>query len=103
MPPGRRNVGVCHWPAHPKPSPKENLFVLECGDATLAKKVPGTSSWDTYSQSKLGTIRLESGQRIISMHGQPPVNGPILDLREIRLVPAGQPPHNFQPGMASED
>ncbi len=75
----------------------KNLFVLECNKSALIKKIPGTGSWDTYSQSRFGTISLESGQQNISFSGHAPVKGALLDLREIRLVPTGQPaPANFK-------
>jgi putative membrane-bound dehydrogenase-like protein len=77
----------------------ENTFRLECENAVLEKIVPQTGSWDTYQQARLGSIALEAGQRNILLAAEPPVKDSLLDLREIRLVPAGQsPPAGFLAG-----
>ncbi len=84
--------------SHPK-----NSFRLECDKAVLEKTVPQTGSWDAYKQSRLGEIALESGRRSILLSGVPPVRDSLLDLREIRLVPAGQPPPaDFVSGRKAE-
>jgi len=82
----------------------ENSFRLESDNAALATRIPETGSWDAYRQARLGTIALESGRRNILLRGQPPVNGWLLDLREIRLVPAGQPvPRDFTSPKKTSD
>jgi putative membrane-bound dehydrogenase-like protein len=77
--------------ALPEDRPK-NSFRLESDGASLARVIPETGSWDTYHQAKLGTISLEAGRRNVELRAEPPVKGWLLDLREIRLVPAGHAP-----------
>lgn len=69
----------------------ENHFRLESGGARLVGVIPRTGSWDEYRQTRLGQIELPAGAQRLVFRGQPPLSGAIIDLRELRLVPAGSP------------
>jgi len=75
---------------------KENQLQLDCGEARLSASVPHTASWDEYHQKKIGQIVLSAGEHRLGVHGQPPLRGAMMDLREICLVPEGSaPPAQF--------
>jgi putative heme-binding domain-containing protein len=76
--------------ALPADSPN-NSFCLESGESSLTARIPKTGSWDDYQQAKLGSIQLQAGRQNVELRGERPVEGALLDLREIRLVPSGQP------------
>jgi hypothetical protein len=64
---------------------------LEVADRVAQEiAVPPTGSWDTYEQKRLGRVHLDSGRQRVSLRGVPPLEGAILDLRELRLTPEGQ-------------
>ncbi len=73
------------------PDQPGNTFRLEAGAAVLSASVSPTDSWDDYKKAKLGAIRLQAGRQTVELRAEPPMKGALLDLREIRLVPAGQP------------
>jgi putative heme-binding domain-containing protein len=64
-----------------------NSYTLEAGSSRLAGKIEGTGSWDTYKQVKLGTIDLRAGPQNLSFRSQGKIQGALLDLRSIKLVP----------------
>jgi putative heme-binding domain-containing protein len=64
-----------------------NPFVIESGRARLTGKVAGTGSWDKYKQAQVGTLALEAGEHSVTMRSEGKVNGALIDLRGIRLVP----------------
>ncbi len=68
----------------------QNSFRLEAGSAALSAKIPGSGSWDTYRQATLGRLELKAGRQLVVVRAEKPVNGAIVDLRELRLQPAGQ-------------
>jgi hypothetical protein len=51
-------------------------------------RIPSTGSWDVYQPTRAGRIRLPAGVQRIRVRAVPPVHGPILDLRELRLEPS---------------
>jgi putative membrane-bound dehydrogenase-like protein len=63
---------------------------LEAGGTVLLGTAAATGGWDQYRQARLGSIVLGAGLQMIEFRGEPPVNTDWLDLRELRLVPAGQ-------------
>src|SRR5262249_23654177 len=67
-----------------------NTFVLQSGVAKLAGKVAGTGTWDKYQQARVGTLALEAGERTVTMRSDGKINGALIDLRSIRLVPVGE-------------
>jgi putative membrane-bound dehydrogenase-like protein len=72
-----------------------NRYALEGGRPALRGKVAGTGGWDKYRQQKLGTFTLAAGTQRLTLRPDAPPRGALLDLRGIRLVPAGQKP-NFR-------
>jgi putative membrane-bound dehydrogenase-like protein len=63
-------------------------FLIEEGRAKLTGKVAGTRTWDVYRQVQVGTLLLEAGERTVTMRSDGKINGALIDLRAIRLVPA---------------
>jgi putative membrane-bound dehydrogenase-like protein len=77
-----------------------NAYVLEGTRPGVEGKVAGTGGWDKYRQEKVGTTTLEAGlQRLVLRPSGPKLNGALMDLRGLRLVPEGQKP-NFAAGAA---
>jgi hypothetical protein len=74
-----------------------NRFRLEGGGAWLEGVIPFTGSWDNYRQAGFGRVQLAAGTQRLLVRGVPPLNGAIIDLREVRLLPSGSPPpEDFQ-------
>ena len=68
-----------------------NTFVFEGGDPALHDDVRKTGGWDKYRQEKIGTIALPAGTHRLTLRpdGQR-LNGALMDLRSVHLVPPGQ-------------
>jgi putative heme-binding domain-containing protein len=64
-----------------------NTYLIQSGSAKLVGKVAGTGTWDKYQQVQVGTLALEAGERQVTMRSEGRINGALLDLRAIRLVP----------------
>jgi hypothetical protein len=65
-------------------------FLFKAGDEQLVGNVNKTGSWLTYKTEKIGHIQL-SGKRqvmVFKPNATFPKGGALLDLREIKLVPA---------------
>jgi putative membrane-bound dehydrogenase-like protein len=78
------------WLDHAAPwIPTPNRLRLEAGENRLETTIPSTGSWDTYRQTRLGTLTLAAGRTRIAVLGLAPLHGAILDLRELRLMPEG--------------
>lgn len=72
-------------------------FRLEGGGSALVGAIPATGTWENYRQTKVGTVELPGGEHRLVLRGVPPIQTAILDLREVRLVPAGSPaPADFR-------
>ena len=69
-------------------SPGSHSLRVEAGDTSVAFRIPSTGSWDVYQQTRAGKIQLPAGAQRIRVRAVPPVHEPILDLRELRLVPS---------------
>jgi putative heme-binding domain-containing protein len=68
-----------------------NAYVLEGAKQPLRGRVAGTGGWDRYRQEKVGTVTLAAGtQRLTLRPGGERLNGALLDLRGVYLVPPGQ-------------
>jgi hypothetical protein len=88
--------------ANPGPAGKHRLR-LEAQGVRLESALGSTGSWENYQQAKVGTLHLSKGPVRVVARGVPPLREPILDLREIRLVPAGNPaPGDFTKAPARE-
>jgi neutral ceramidase len=63
-------------------------FVFEAGDRQLNGKIGQTGSWFTYRTEKIGRIQLPAGrQKMVFKPNSKSEKGPLLDLREVTLVP----------------
>lgn len=67
-----------------------NRLRLQVGDQIITHKVGATASWDEYLVAKLGEVKLSPGRHRVVMQPAEGLKGWLLDLAEIRLVPAGQ-------------
>jgi putative membrane-bound dehydrogenase-like protein len=65
-----------------------NAYVLVAGDARLSGKVESTGSWDAYRQARVGTVEIKAGVQKVALRSAGRINGALLDLRTLRLVPA---------------
>jgi hypothetical protein len=56
----------------------------------IADAVPGTRSWDIYRWGRVGRMNLPAGRQRFLVRSDGPVTvGALIDLREVRLIPAG--------------
>jgi putative membrane-bound dehydrogenase-like protein len=69
------------------PGSAGNTFVLDAGSEKLTGKVVSTGNWDNYQQAKVGMLPLSAGQVRITLRPHGKVNGALIDLRSIKLVP----------------
>lgn len=67
-----------------------NEFILTGTEPPITGKVPSTGGWDQYRQQKVGTVSLKAGaNRISLMPAGNALQGALLDLKAIHLVPKG--------------
>jgi putative membrane-bound dehydrogenase-like protein len=64
-----------------------NGFVVETDDGSLSGYVASTGDWDTYRRTKVGELTLKAGERRIVLRPEGKINGALMDLKNIRLVP----------------
>jgi putative membrane-bound dehydrogenase-like protein len=69
-----------------------NAYVLEGAEPALRGKAAGTGGWDKYRRGKIGTVTLAPGSRRLTFRPDGPIQGALLDLRGVYLVPAGRKP-----------
>ena len=67
-----------------------NPFVFEVGEARLNGKVGKSGSWETYVKAKIGQMELKAGSQPAVFKPGGEFKTALLDLREIRLVPAAK-------------
>jgi len=67
-----------------------NPYVFEIGGQTVAGEVETTGSWETYKEAKIGRVTLEAGTHFAAFKPAGKFKGALLDLREVRLVLAGE-------------
>jgi hypothetical protein len=65
-----------------------NKFQLEAGNHRLTATVASTGGWSNYKQVKVGDIELASGKQQVTLRSAGKINGALLELRAVRLVPA---------------
>jgi putative membrane-bound dehydrogenase-like protein len=65
-----------------------NTALIEVAGRALSFKVIGTGTWDEYHQYEFGTLELPAGQHRLVMKADRRIQGALIDLRSIRLVPA---------------
>jgi putative membrane-bound dehydrogenase-like protein len=69
-----------------------NAFAFTGGDPLLTGTVRRTGNWSNFKQEKIGTVKLAAGTHRLKL--QPTgerINGALMDLRGVHLVPPGQP------------
>jgi hypothetical protein len=76
--------------AVPEEKPNNRVRV-EASGAQVVAQIPATGSWEKYELKKIGNINLNEGDQTITIRGEKPFRGPLLDVKEIVLAPAGQP------------
>jgi putative membrane-bound dehydrogenase-like protein len=60
-------------------------------DQSIAAAVPGTRSWDIYRWGRVGRMKLPAGRQTLVVRSDGPVRaGALIDLRHLRLLPAGR-------------
>jgi putative heme-binding domain-containing protein len=70
---------------------QNNRVRVEAGAAQIVAPIKATGSWDKYELKKIGSIDLRAGDQTITIRGEKPFRGPLLDVKEIVLAPAGKP------------
>ena len=56
----------------------------------MVAPIPATGSWEKYELRKMGSIDLKPGDQTITIRGEKPFQGPLIDVRAIVLAPAGK-------------
>jgi hypothetical protein len=75
------------WSVSDKEAGKE--FVLEIGQERIVGKVEKSGSWETFRQKSIGKVSLNPGyEKLVFKSAENFEQGALLDLKEIRLVPA---------------
>jgi putative membrane-bound dehydrogenase-like protein len=75
-----------------------NRFILAAAGEEDRGTVAGTGGWDKYKQKRIGTLALPAGPLRISLRPEgPTVNGALMDLRGVHLVPPGTTPAFLMP------
>ncbi|MCA9060622.1 MAG: HEAT repeat domain-containing protein, partial [Planctomycetaceae bacterium] len=67
-----------------------NEYRIDGFESSIIGRMTGTGGWDRYRQAKIGTARLPAGLQSISIRSKAEIQQALFDLREVRLVPAGQ-------------
>jgi putative heme-binding domain-containing protein len=64
-----------------------NTAIVEVAGQSLALKVEGTGSWDSYRGKEIGIVKLLPGPGELLVRPSGPVKAALLDLRSVRLAP----------------
>ncbi len=67
-----------------------NHWKIAVGQSELTGAVESTGSWDTYRSVTVGNIELPAGAAELVFRSDGKINGHLLDLRSIRLLPQGK-------------
>jgi putative heme-binding domain-containing protein len=68
-----------------------NRYRVDGLGESIRGDVPATGGWDRYQQRRIGATNLKAGRHAVSVRPDGPLSkGALLDLREVRLVPAGK-------------
>ena len=62
-------------------------FRLEVADQVVKGTIPSTGRWTLFFQRRMGRIHLQAGDHRRTLRSDGPINGPLLNLRAVRLVP----------------
>ena len=64
-----------------------NRYLLQAGNGRVTGQVEGTGNWDTYKRVKVGEVELDATRQRVTLRPAGKVNGALLDLKAIELVP----------------
>jgi len=84
---GAYNVEVTY--ACPDESAGSTFTVGAEGGETVTSTVASTGSWTAFQSKTLGQIRLSAGRNTIAVRVKEMPRGAVMNLRQVRLVPAG--------------
>jgi len=89
-----------HWACHDDVA--GNPFRFQVDDQIVTGKVPGTGTWDFYKHAQFGHIALSPGRHRAVFQADAQLKGFLIDLIEVRLVPANVagPPEFDQVGAS---
>ena len=73
-----------------QPGGASNRWVLTSGTAELTAAIPATASWDDYQHRAFGQLHLAAGRQTLELRPAAGAEGSLMDLRELRLLPAGR-------------
>jgi putative heme-binding domain-containing protein len=63
-------------------------YVIEAADQKLTGIVPSTQTWENFQTAKIGELTLPAGPLRLTMRpAEGGLKGPLLDLKELRLIP----------------
>ena len=68
-----------------------NPMAVIAGESRLERTVQSTGAWDVYRIKNIGQIELDEGKQTITLMAGDGFDGALMDLRELRLVPAKRP------------
>ncbi|HUG91284.1 MAG TPA: c-type cytochrome, partial [Planctomycetaceae bacterium] len=64
-----------------------NPIIFECAGERVTKAVRGTGTWDDYARETFGTMTLARGPQRFRVQAGAGLNGSLIDLKAVRLVP----------------
>ncbi|MEC9092945.1 MAG: hypothetical protein VX438_09590, partial [Planctomycetota bacterium] len=65
-----------------------NSYELRIGGQSIKNKTTSSGTWDDYLRQKIGFVELGKGQTAATFSAAGPLQGFLLDLKSIELVPA---------------
>lgn len=68
-----------------------NSFRIDGLPQPIVGTVAGTGGWDQYRFQKIATAVMPAGDYVVTLRSEGPVRQALLDLRQIRMLPAGVP------------
>lgn len=70
-----------------------NRFAIQVNNGqSVAGTTSGTGGWDQYRAVHLGQVAMAAGNYRLSVRPEEPLAGPLMNLRSVKLVPAGPAP-----------
>src|SRR5690606_7867506 len=64
-----------------------NRVIVEVAGTSTSGTVQGTGGWESYSNQQLGVLELPAGDHELTVRSDGPINGHLMDLRGVTLVP----------------
>jgi putative heme-binding domain-containing protein len=69
-----------------------NTLLVECGSEAFKHRVGKTGGWDKYQRVLVGQLKMAPGTQRLTLRPHGPLQGALLDLRGMLLVPEGAQP-----------